>query len=89
MRRGGGGQGRGGRVWFNRGDTRAVYDQEGLDPALEKSKYPPLQRPENAFARLSRKQKAVIDIFDVESIEREVLKSLNESTTKRLYQPCE
>ena len=82
-------QSRGSRMWFNKGDARPVYDAEVDDPALLKLKYPPLQRPANAFARLTRKQKAANALFDVEAIERELLRCLNESTTRRLYQPCE
>lgn len=76
-------------MWFNKGDQRPVYDKEGDDPALLKSKYPPLQTPPHAFARLSKRQKAANELLDIEHIEREVLKCLNETTTRRLYQPSE
>ena len=80
---------RGGRVWFNKGDTTQIYEPAIEDPTLRNKKYPPLQRPENAFARLSKKQKAANELIDVASVERELQKCLNESTTRRLYQPSE
>ena len=50
------GSGRGGgRVWFNRGDTTTVYEKDLEDATLRKQKYPPLLKPERAFARLSKK----------------------------------
>ena len=46
-------------------------------------------RPDNAYNRLTQKQKAVNEVLDIEHIDSELLKCLNESTTKRLYQPSE
>ena len=67
-----------------------IYDRlNELDNTLNKSKYPPLQRPDNAFARLSKKEKAANEILDIEAIEKEVLRCINESTTRRLYQPSD
>ena len=86
--RGGFGQSRT-RMWFNKGDTEPVYDAKVEDAALLKLKYPPLMRPNNAYSRLSQKQKAVNELLDVEHIESEVFRCLNESTTRRLYQPSE
>ena len=80
----------GSRMWFNKGDTTPVYEKDPEDLTQLKDKYPPLNHPEGAFARLSKKQKKDSkDILDIEAIEREVFKCLNESTTRRLYQPSE
>lgn len=45
----------GGRIWFNKGDTTQIYEAVLDDPSLLNSKYPPLQKPAQAFARLSKK----------------------------------
>lgn len=80
-------------MFVNRGSAAPIYDQvDEVDAALHKSqKYPPLQKPDNAFNRLSKKQKkgGANDALDVEAVEKEMLKCLNESTTRRLYQPSE
>ena len=77
------------RIWHNKGDSTQIYEAAIEDPVLLNKKYPPLQRPDNAFVRLSKKQKVVSDLFDIGHIERELQKCLQESTTHRLYQPSE
>ena len=38
-------------------------------------------RPDNAYMRLNKKQKAVSELLDIEAIERELHKCLKETTT--------
>ncbi len=96
----GGGQQRS-RIYYNKGNQEPVYEPKLEDPALLKLKYPPLSLPQNAFSRLLKKKPtnntlssnstkaALAEFLDIENIENEILKCLNESTTKRLYQPSE
>ena len=79
------GRGGGGRNFQFRGDTTKVYELDPEDASKLKAKYPPLMKPDRAFARLSKKQKAANDLLDIDAIENEVIKCLNESTTRRLY----
>ena len=49
------GRGGGGRNFQFRGDTTKVYELDPEDASKLKAKYPPLMKPERAFARLSKK----------------------------------
>ena len=65
--------GRGGRIWFNKGDTTPVYERKNEE-------YQP---------RKLKKVRVKGDMIDINAVEREVHKCLQESTTRRLYQPSE
>ena len=88
--RGSGRGGRGGRAtfWQGRGDTTQLYEPEE-EEGEEQMLYPRLRIPDTSYPKPSFAPHALAEDPNVESFENEMLKLQKETTTYRLYQPCE